>query len=69
MKEVYVVIKVPEKGDHSKSAKFFDSLDDAMRYKDMSPYPEMVVAMVAEDGGWLSKLLFAMARLVAKGGA
>lgn len=64
----YVVIKVPEKGDHSKSAKFFDDLVDAVRYKDMSPYPDMAVSYIIDDEGWLVRLLFALARMVSKNG-
>lgn len=58
----YVAVKVPDTGDVSKSAKFFETLEDSIEYADNSPYPDMVVAVVLQSDSWFDKLWVKLAR-------
>ena len=58
----YVVVKMPDTGDVSKSAKFFESLEEGIEYADGAPYPSMAVAIVLQDDNWYDRLLVWLAR-------
>lgn len=62
----YVAVKIPETGDVSKSAKFFDNLPDSIEYADNSPYPDMAVAIVLQNDNWLDRLMVRLARRAIK---
>lgn len=59
----YVVVKVPEKGDVSKSARFFENLQEAVAHADDGPYESMVVAAVLQDS-WFERMLIRFVRFV-----
>lgn len=58
----YVVVKMPDMGDVSKSAKFFESLTEGIEYADGAPYPNMAVAIVLQEDNWCDRLLVWLAR-------
>lgn len=62
----YVAVKVPDTGDVSKSAKFFETLEDSIEYADNSPYPDMAVAVVLQNDNWLDRLMVKLARRILK---
>lgn len=58
----FVAVKMPDTGDVSKSAKFFETLEDGVEYADNAPYPNMALAVVLQNDNWLDRLMVGLAR-------
>lgn len=53
----YVVVKIPDNdGVISKSAKFFDSVEEAVVYQQETPY-NTVLAFVEDGGSWFVRFM------------